>query len=380
MNIVQRSFKRLHIEVEPEVEVLSGGLQPFLFRSSFGTLVVQAQLPRPFGTPQPEKNIFPGIVPTIVSRDEARTWSIWQPTDEQQPGPITEGAIVELSDGKVRIFNWIADGPNPDGSYTGTMWDTFDDWQTLIGPKPFRIDLPQAVGGYDDGGRPYSGVTFHRTVLELPGGDLLAAIYCWFKEDTVPSAYEKKMNRFRCVLLRSSDQGANWSYVSTIAVDPSVGQEGFDEPVMVRLSSGEHDGRLACLMRTGQQTDPIYETHSDNEGCTWSKPKATSLRGVDPDLIEMTNGLLACSFGYRVMAQAPPPEHGNYVAFSADGGETWQNQTQLPIEPHSGTNRSTCYTSVRQIDRERLIVLYDIGWWGAPIRYVARRFVRVRMV
>ena len=370
----------LRVEVEPEYQLLSGGLQPFLFRSAAGTLVVQAQLPYPVGYAFPPKNIFPGLPGAAVSQDGGNTWELWQPGEGQGQGPIIEGAVVQLGDGTIRIFDWIADGPSPEGDFTGTMWDSLDEWRSVRGPRPFRIHLPQAKGGFDDTGRPYSGVTFHRTVLELPGGDLLASIYCWFDEDSVPSSYEAKMNRFRCVLLRSGDRGETWRYVSTIASDPSVGEEGFDEPVMVRLSRGPHAGRLLCIMRTGSRSSPLYQNHSDDDGEAWSPPRPLPLRGVDPDLVEMADGTLACSFGHRILTEPPVPEHGNYVAFSTDQGETWGSATHLPIEHHAGVDRSTCYTSLREVEPGKLLVAFDIGWWRSPVRYVGRRFVRVRPV
>jgi len=291
---------------------------------------------------------------------------------------MIEGAVVQLEGGPIRVFDWIADGPSPEGDFIGRMWDSTDEWETLHGPNPFRVHLPQAQGGHDDNGKPYSGVTFHRTVLQLPGGDLLATIYCWFKTDNVPSSYEPKMNRFRCVLLRSGDLGQNWHYASTIAADPSIGEEGFDEPVLVRLSRGVHRGRLICLMRTGSQADPLYQAHSDDEGSTWSSPRALPLKGVDPDLIEMSDGTLACSFGYRKLAEPPSPEFGNYLAFSTDQGETWGHVTRLPIESHAGTHRSQCYTSLCEVEPGRLLILLHVGWFRAPLSYIGRRFVQVQ--
>ena len=92
----------------------------------------------------------------------------------------------------------------------------------------------------------------------------------------------------------------------------------------------------------------------------------------------MASGVLAMSYGWRILGDPIPREHGNYVAFSADGGDTWGDATQLPIEPGCGADRSTCYTSLREVEPGRLIVAYDIGWWGDPIRYIGRRFVDVR--
>ena len=329
------------------------------------------------GYPLPARNIFPGLPGTVVSRDGGATWASWQPRPEQGLGPVVEGAIVQLEDGAIRAFDWIADGPMPEGGFVGTWWETTDEWRSVRGPLVCRIDLPQAKGGFDDTGRPYSGVTFHRTILALPGGELLATIYCWFHEDNLPSSYEAKMNRYRCVLLRSSDRGETWRYGATIASDATVGEEGFDEPVMIRLSRGPRAGRLVCLMRTGNRTSPLYQSISDDDGRSWEPPRALPLLGVDPDLIEMADGTLACSYGYRPLTTPMVPDHGNYVAFSTDGGETWGDATHLPIEPHAGVDRSTCYTGLREVAPGRLLVVFDIGWWGLPIRYVGRRFVRV---
>ncbi|MSP14114.1 MAG: exo-alpha-sialidase [Chloroflexi bacterium] len=379
------SVPQLKIDVEPEFHLLSGALQPYLYRSARGTLVVQGHMAYPAVYTYPPKNVFPGVPATAISRDGGHTWELWKPAPDQGLGPTIEGAVLQMRNGATRIFAWIADGPSATGDYTGQMWDTTDEWRTVSGPTPCRIPLPQAKDGHDDGGKPYSGVTFHRTVLELPGGDLLATIYCWFKEDNIPSTYEPKMNRFRCILLRSGDQGQNWRYISTIAADAAVGQEGFDEPAMVRLSTGPRAGRLICVIRTGPRSDPLYQCHSDDEGQTWSTPRPLPLRGVDPDLVEMSAaagepGILALSFGWRVLTDPPAAEHGNYVAFSTDQGESWGYATHLPIEAHSGATRSTCYTGLREVEPGKLLVTFDIGWWGTPVRYIGRRFVRVSRV
>ncbi len=368
----------LRITVEPELQLLSGAVQPYLFRSAAGTLVVQGHGPYPLHYPMPPRNVFPGLPMTAISRDGGHHWSLWTPGDGQDQGPIIEGAVLQLRDGRIRIFDWIADGPSPEGNFTGQLWETTDEWQTVQGPTPFQIHLPQASIGYDDVGKPYTSVTFHRSVVELSSGELVACIYCWFEEDQVPSSYEAKMNRFRCVLLRSGDQGHTWRYGTTIAVDPAMGQEGFDEPVLIQLSQGRHQGRLLCLMRTGNRVDPIYQSYSDDAGVNWSAPAPTPMLGVDPDLVEMADGTLACSYGYRILSEPPDPAHGNYVAFSTDQGESWGNLTHLPIEAHAGTDRSTCYTGLREVTPGKLLVTFDIGWWRTPIRYIGRRFVQVQ--
>jgi photosystem II stability/assembly factor-like uncharacterized protein len=188
------------------------------------------------------------------------------------------------------------------------------------------------------------------------------------------------MNKMRCILLRSKDRGRNWTLVSTIAVDPAVGQEGFDEPVLVRLARGEHKERFVVLMRTGR-FNPLYQTESDDEGQTWSKPHSLGFHGVSPDLVEMKNGILVAGFGWRtrqafVMAKdaaAPAdPQLGFYLAFSQDQGATWTQVTQVNNE------LATSYAALCATKPGELILVYDKGWWGHPDRALAARFIQVR--
>jgi hypothetical protein len=141
--------------------------------------------------------------------------------------------------------------------------------------------------------------------------------------------------------------------------------------VLVRLTKGSHAGRLIALLRTGSNKtfahNPIYQTESDDEGMTWSVPHPLGFENVDPDLIEMKNGVLVASCGWRTMESrvnltSEPKRigagHGNYLAFSHDGGESWTDVTQVTDTP------SSCYTTVREIEPGKLLLVYDIGdWW-----------------
>lgn len=378
--------EELNVEIGPEQIVLTDGVQVFMFQTSKGTLVAMAGLSFPPDHQLPERNVYPAMPGWIISRDKGRSWQRLMlkgvpslgPHEPLAPGPPFEGAAAELSDGTVMVLEWIADGPLPGGHWTGNFWESRDDCQTLQGPTPMTIHLPQAKIGYDDGGRPFTGVCFHRSLLELPGGDLIAPVYCWFKEDTTPVAYQPTMCKFRCVLLRSTDHGRSWAYVSTIAVDPTVGQEGFDEPVMARLSGGPKAGRLICVMRTGRDTH-LYQAHSDDDGATWSEPRSVGLFGVDPDLVEMSDGTLVCGFVWLTEGDNHNPQAPVYLMISRDQGETWKNLIRLPDGQDPRYGRWSSYGSIREIEPRRLLVLYDIipaGWRGT-IRYVAGREIRV---
>jgi len=357
----------LKITIGPEVKILPEGLQPFMFRSRQGTLVVQAQLPTT------EDKEFPGRWGTVRLTDGGRSWQNWAPAKEQGEGPFIEGSVGQLKDGTILILEWVARGPKADGNFIGKVWESKDEWKTISGPFEAKFYLPEGKGGFDDGGKPVDGLFIHRTLMEMPDGSLLATAYGWFKEDTVPSSYMKNMDKFRSLLLRSKDRGRNWSLVSTIAVDHTMGEEGFNEPVLIRLSQGKHKGRFIVLLRTGSNKakcpNPLYQTESDDDGKTWIKPHPLVFDGVNPDLIEMKNGILVAGFGWRTkesrekVPQGQPrrlgQEHGNYVAFSLDQGATWTHVTRVTQEP------TTAYVTVRELRPNQLFLVYDIGdGWG----------------
>ena len=387
---------RIEAHVGRRVLAAQGGLQPFLFCSDKGTLVLHVQLPEePLGT---RPVLFPSRMATFISRDEGQTWQRFV-HDAAKDDVNLEGGVVQLSDGSIVMLDtYVLPGDAPDTG-VGELWRSHDDWWTLEGPSYVRFDLPRINfdASTDDTGRSHRAARLHRSFLETPNGDLLLTMYSWLKGDAAPAAYMPTMMKTRAMLLRSQDKGQTWHYDSTIAADTGVGTEGFTEPVLVRVSRpGRHQGRLICLMRTGRE---LYEAHSDDNGATWSTHKAVHLPGidiydipswedrfagqpdsfrekypmmigavVDPDLIEMRNGVLACAFGVRIPEKAcwvDPgyARNGNYLAFSLDQGETWSHIIQLT----SGI-MTTPYMAVREMRPGELYVVYDVGAWGRPGR------------
>lgn len=172
-----------------------------------------------------------------------------------------------------------------------------------------------------------------------------------------------------------------------------MGSEGCCEPVLCRLSHGTRAGRLICLMRTGRD---LYQAISDDQGVTWAAAQPVAFQGidihdtknwkqyvkvedpwvrrypvaagaiVDPDLVELKNGVLACAIGVRIPEKAcfrdpTCPQNGNYLAFSRDGGATWNLVVQLT----SGV-WTTHYMGLREVRPNQLYVTYDLGFWGRP--------------
>jgi len=399
---------RLRLDFGPEGVVLDGGLQPSMLCSASGALIVQAQLPEK--SPPGGRMHYPFLLATVISRDGGRTWT-------RTPDNVLnlEGGITQLRDGTILALDtYVTPGAKEDEG-SGQLYTSQDDWRAVQGPQDALFTLPgiDFYASSDDGGRPHNAERLHRRILELPNGDLLTTLYGTMKGDRTPSTYKATMMKSRVMLLRSKDRGRNWNLISTIAVNPSVGTEGFDEPVIARISRGVREGRLICFMRTGRQ---LHEAVSDDGGASWSAAHARVFAGldtdrtelwvdmfrnvrgrtgrflnednldelkgsvVDPDLIEMRSGLLAAAFGIRVPQQLCWPHYqhpwnGNYVAFSHDQGATWSNVVRMT----SGVP-TTHYMAIEETPvNGELFVTYDIGFWGRPKRYICGRTVKVGM-
>ncbi|MEO7599641.1 MAG: sialidase family protein, partial [Opitutus sp.] len=352
---------RVHLTFGDERLVLEDGLQPSMVITRTGAIIVQSQTS---GKSFPaERYASRWAMGTVISRDDGKTWTDL-PLKPNENGLNMEGGAVQLRNGSIIALDTYVVPGKKKGEGAGQLYVSKDDWKTVEGPIEVTFNLPGVnfTGSSDDGGHPHTAVRLHRRILELPNGDLLTTIYGWFEGDTAPSAYMATMRKTRALLVKSTDGGRHWELISTIAVDPTVGTEGFDEPVIARLNHGPHKGRLICQMRTGQEQ---RETYSDDEGKTWvpAYPRiyagldvyrtenwAEMFRGVkdkhgnliennptefigavvDPDLIELRSGVLVASFGVRVPPRAcwPRSEHpwnGNYLAVSIDHGATWSH-------------------------------------------------------
>ena len=403
---------KLRFDYGEERMVMDGGLQPFMLCTASGAFVVQAQSPNP---PFPTARMhYPYAMMTIISRDEGKSWKEI-PLKPNDNGLNLEGGAVQLKDGTILALDtYITPGSKP-GQGIGQLYTSTDDWKTMKGPEDVNFDLPNVnfYASKDDGGHPHDAQRLHRKMIELPNGDLMATFYGQLFGDNTPSTYTPTMMKSRVMLVRSTDRGKNWKLISTVAVDPSIGTEGFGEPVLVRVNKGKHEGRLICFIRTGRE---LYETFSDNDGKKWSSPRVRifadldinrtelwvdmfrnvkgrngkmldennpdELKGavVDPDLIALRSGLLVAAFGIRIPQKAcwPRSQHpwnGNYIAVSDDNGATWKNVVRIT----SGV-LTTHYMAIQETKNDNeLFVTYDFGYWNknSPARYVYGRTVKI---
>jgi hypothetical protein len=402
---------KLRLTFGEEKLVLPRGLQPSMLCTKNGTLIVQAQVPEK--SLRSKRIAYPSALETWVSRDNAQTWTKI-PRKPGENGLNAEGGITQLRDGTILALDtYIVPGKKP-GEGVGQLYTSTDDWKRVQGPTdvPFELQNVNFYASKDDGGHPHDAQRLHRRILELPSGDLITTFYGQLNGDNTPSTYMPTMMKARTMLARSSDRGQHWKLVSTVAVGPEIGTEGFCEPVITRLTKGPNVGRLICLMRTGRE---LREATSDDDGATWSPHRPlvfanldvyrtelwvdhfrnfkgskgklldennpNDLRGavVDPDLIELRSGILVAAFGVRIPQKAcwAHPEHswnGNYLAFSTDHGQTWSNVVRMT----SGV-LTTHYMAIEETPTDnKLFVAYDLGAWSKGMnRDIWGRFVEV---
>lgn len=375
-----------------ESRVVMRGLQPFLFSGGDGVLLVQSELSeKPLGDRR-RINHYPWQLANRVSRDYGEHWEDFI-IDPQRDEPLLEGGGLHLRGRTLMLDTYVTPTTNPDEG-EGDLWIGRDGLRTIAMPASMIFHIPGVDynASKDDGGHEHRAIRLHRSLIELPGGDLLTTAYCCFQGDDIPCPYQPSMKKQRTILLRSRDGAKHWELVSTIAAG-DVGSEGFVEPVLCRLAKGPHAGRLICLMRTGRD---LHQAVSDDEGKTWSAVKPVVFPGidihdvaqwkqyvnpkyalnqrypvvegafVDPDLAQLSNGVLACAVGVRIpekgcFGNPACPRNGNYLAFSLDGGESWTHVLQLT----SGV-WTTHYMALREIRPNQLYVTYDLGFWGRP--------------
>ncbi len=261
----------------------------------------------------------------LRSMDNGKTWTL----DPQRVN--REDALGQLKDGTVLGYDMYTQEIAPGATeFKGKMFRSTDGGNTFTGPIEITMHMPRACKDPNPN-RNLNGMLFWRSILELPDGGLLACMYgTWAGE-----------RKYAIVAVRSDDRGVTWNYLSTIAFAPDVGTEGFCEPVMSWTKAGD----ILCMMRVGSgRGQPMYQARSTNYGKTWSGPKNVGVESVDPDLVLMSNGVLACSYG----------RPGCWIMFDSTGtGRQWEK----PIQVFDGA--STCYTAIREIEPGKLLYVYD---------------------
>lgn len=254
----------------------------------------------------------------MMSADEGKTWSVVKEWDQTVSAPLP---MLQVKDGAVLgMSRWT--WPQADGSEIGSTvrWDSELAKFTAFAS---RLQLPQ---GYHSATTPF---TVERHVFEMADGSVIMAGY----SKTGPSTpLGLSVGRRYSHLLRSADGGKTWDAYGM------VGAGG--EPAIARTGQG----RMTALLRVGPFKG-FHQTFSEDDGRTWTDPVVIEEGSVCPDLVPMSNGLLACSYG----------RPAGCLMFSADAGKSWISHHVITAK--TGFN----YSAIAEIRPGRLLYLHDAG-------------------
>ena len=290
------------------------------------------------------------------SADGGRTW---------QRGPAMGTHFFEFPHGEL-VSIGFGTKQTADGLFSAPLVRSADGGATFT-QSTTRFRIPEGTGGTGDDGKRYEGPPADHAIVQCRDGALLAAMYGYFKTDTVLCPTfppEWKLYKYRTFVVRSTDGGATWDYWATVAYDPEVGLESYCEADLLTLPNRD----ILCFMRTGGsggKHTPLYLSASHDDGKTWDTPRPIADRGVWPNACRMQNGVLAVTYG----------RPDNWLAFSLDDGKTWTGHTSF----HQGA--STSYNSVEEVQPGTLLVVYDrqsLDAHGNAVRGTVGTFVRVR--
>ena len=292
---------------------------------------------------------------SMWSYDGGHTW-------QRGPESHMEKAAIDLGNGEI-----LSIGRNtkrrPDGKFSLSVHRSTDNWQTVKTEKA-EVDIPLASYTVTGSGGRVDGFLFHHGVVQLPDGVLVGTMYGNYEGDyLLCDGYPTELNqrKYRTVVVFSMDRGKTWGDPVLVAYDkmlgrgipadhdmvgksipesragrpmvvPAITMEGFREADLTIAPNGD----LICVMRSGGRNPamgvnlfptPLYCSRSGDGGKSWTPPEQIADRGICPNLVTMSNGIIVCTYS----------RPGNWLIFSDDNGRTWKGAFQF------GTTGATNY-------------------------------------
>jgi hypothetical protein len=283
--------------------------RPYLYNLGQGLLLLSvAQGPDAFYEPY-------GL---FKSTDAGKSWSPIAGLNELPTTPLPclrrpDGGILAMS-----RWTWL----QPDGALSGKTVHLNAD-ATSFTMEDNRLHLPAAYTDLTD----KDHTICERHIWNDADGGATMAL--WTRRIVQRADGRSRTERWSH-LVRSIDDGKTWNYQSTI------GPGG--EPAVVGLN----DTEMTAITR-GDSNFCFKQMFSHDAGRTWTKPVQMEEGHVMPDLLLMSNGVLACSYG----------QPASCLMFSLDQGKTWTAHQVISDQVRYN------YTSIREISPGRLLYIHD---------------------
>ena len=252
-----------------------------------------------------ESHVCPwGKMQLVRSDDDGHSWSK-ERTIRDGPLDDRDAGIVETAQGTL-VASWFT-SVGFDGD------DEYADHAARLSQDTRREELGHWVHRSTDGGQtwgekiPVQGSAPHGPIV-LANGRLLFVGTTQIDGESAVVAEE------------STDEGLTWSVIARIEAAGDLANLG--EPHIVECASG----RLVAMFRTRYPSIErrlLFQSESDDGGCTWAPARPTSIFGYPPHLQRLADDRLLVVYGKRI------PPCGEFARISRDEGSTWGEELLL---------------------------------------------------
>ena len=298
-----------------------------------------------------------GDIVMLRSKDNGKTWGDRKVVSAIKDLDEREGCGIQLKDGTIIVGIFYNDLYVPDGTYN---------WGGTVKLKPLnRARLGAHFILSKDNGetweqgsfidmkdQPFSGVEGPTDApIEMPDGSIVMGV--------IGYQLNGDPKNVGSVLLKSTDKGKTWKYMSTIASDPGGELKGFHEPGLVRTKTG----RLIAGLRNHADENAIYISYSDDDGKTWVPPFKTDMVGHPVDLIQLKDGRIMASYGIREGVGRHSEPGGIRACFSSDNGKTWDIKTEVVLRSDF-INWDIGYPESIEMEDGRIMTVYYFNLFG----------------
>lgn len=297
-----------------------------------------------------------GDVVMLRSKDGGKTWGDRKVISAIKDLDEREGCGIQLKDGTIIVGVFYNNLYLPNGIY---------DWDHRL--KRTNDDTTRSLGAHiitsTDNGYTWSKANFIDTKgmpfiniegptdapIEMPDGSIVMGV--------IGYGLNKNSKDVASVMIRSTDKGKTWKYLSTMASDPDGTLGGFVEPGIVRTKTG----RIVAGIRNGAPEGAIWMTYSDDNGKTWVPVWKTDMIGHPVDLIQLADGRLMATYGIREGRHTTPG--GIRACFSSDNGKTWDVRTEVQIR-NDFINWDVGYPESLQLKDGSVLTAYYFNLFG----------------
>lgn len=289
-----------------------------------------------------------GKTQIIRSRDQGKTWSVPEvitstPLDDRDAG------LIETKQGTL-VVSWFTSVAFTLPIYR-TAYERYARIAEKITPEIRKQWLGNWVRRSEDGGKTWLEPV--RTVATAPHGPIqLRDGRLLYIGNGVWN------NKSGIVIEESTDDARSWNVITSIPKSKEIiVSSSLSEPHIVELASG----KLLAMVRHEPKDRQCFllQSESKDGGMTWSPLHITGIWGYPPHLLQLKNGWVIVTYGYRL---AP---YSIRACISRDEGKTWDIENQVTLANALGPDMGYP-SSVQLADGSILTAFYQAEKAGGP--------------